>query len=487
MDTPTLLEHFRTHDAPLVLSRGGDLAWDDAELHRSARLSDPEGYALLALVPGVLPWQRARVLLCTLAASQDCLDERTRATLAKVTRALMFGLPPAYAVTALLALRRLRVNHKHATRAVVAFVLEHPEADALIEARRPALVDCFEHALGKATARGCARLIAEGDTGSGRLRRSLLRFTSDPAVAIGRVRALYAPGTYGAEAPQEPPAPLDQVGERPPIVTPTNRGDIAATLVHLYRGGPAAELRPALAGYVAEATRGLPRLAGHVAVVLDTSGSMRGYGDREWAVMSQAGALRLVLAEVCERLTVVETGEVCERRTVIEVPEAPEAPEVREVRERLTVIETAEAPEARERLTVIETAEVPEVRERRTAGETVDGATDLATRLLDALDTRPDLVVIVTDGYENVLPGDLARVAATLPRAGVTTPVVLCQATFTAGDDLTLRDPAPLLPRRPFWHQDDFAGLLPWLFGHCAPGRDWIRTAMLSRLEGGRT
>ncbi|MEV6036626.1 vWA domain-containing protein [Nonomuraea sp. NPDC052116] len=456
MDTPTLLQHFRTYDAPLVLSRGGDLAWDDAELHRTARLSDPEGYALLALVPGVLPWQRARVLLCTLAASQDGLDERTRATLAKVTRALMFGLPPAYAVTALLALRRLRVNHKHATRAVVAFVLEHPEADALIEARRPALVDCFEHALGKATARGCARLIAEGDTGSGRLRRSLLRFTSDPAAAIGRVRALYAPGTYGAEAPQEPPAPLDQVGERPPVVTPTNRGDIAATLVHLYRGGPAAELRPALAGYVAEATRGLPRLAGHVAVVLDTSGSMRGYGDREWAVMSQAAALRLVLAEVCERLTVVETGEVCER---------------------LTVIEAAEAPEVRERLTAGETVD----------GATVDGATDLATRLLDALDTRPDLVVIVTDGYENVLPGDLARVAATLPRAGVTTPVVLCQATFTAGDDLTLRDPAPQLPRRPFWHQDDFAGLLPWLFGHCAPGRDWIRTAMLSRLEGGRT
>ncbi|MFI6734889.1 hypothetical protein ACIBI9_18330 [Nonomuraea sp. NPDC050451] len=448
MDTPTLLQHFRTHDAPLVLSRGGDLAWDDAELHRSARLSDPEGYALLALVPGVLPWQRARVLLCTLAASQDGLDERTREILAKVTRALMFGLPPAYAVTALLALRRVRANHKHTTRAVVAFVLEHPEADALIEARRSALVDCFEHALGKATARGCARLIAEGDTGSGRLRRSLLRFTSDPAAAIERVRALYAPGTYGAVAPQEPPAPLDQVGERPPIVTPTNRGDIAATLVHLYQGGPAAELRPALAGYVAEATRGLPRLAGHVAVVLDTSGSMRGYGDREWAVMSQAAALKLVLAEVCERLTTVESAEV---------------------RERLTTVESAEV---RERLTTVESAE---------------GATDLATRLLDALDTRPDLVVIVTDGYENVMPGDLARVVATLPRAGVTTPVVLCQATFTAGDDLTLRDPAPRLPRRPFWHQDDFAGLLPWLFGHCAPGRDWIRTAMLSRLEGGRT
>ncbi|MEV0995946.1 vWA domain-containing protein [Nonomuraea sp. NPDC050202] len=429
MDTPTLLTHFRTHDVPLELSRGGEPVWDDAELHRSARLSDPEGYALLALVPGALPWQRARVLLETLAASQDGLGEATRATLAKVTRALMFGLPPAYAITALLALRRLRANHKHTTRAIVTFVLEHPDADALIEARRPALIDCLEHALGKATARACARLVSEGGAGSAYLRRSLLRFTADPAAAIVRLRALYGPGTYGAPAPQEPPAPLDPVTEQPPIVTPTNRGDIAATLVHLYRGGPAAELRPALAGYVAQAARGLPRLAANVALVLDTSRSMRGYGEREWAVMSQAMALRLVLSEVCERLTVVETGG------------------------------TAQAPA---------------------------GSADLAGALLDALGPGPDLVVVVTDGYENHLPGDLARVAATLPRAGVTTPVVLCLAAFTRGDDLTLRDPAPELPHRPFWHQDDFAALLPWVFAHFGAGAEWIRTAMLTRLEGGR-
>ncbi|MGR6922195.1 hypothetical protein ACU635_48775 [[Actinomadura] parvosata] len=435
MDTPTLLTHFRTHDVPLELSRGGEPVWDDAELHRSARLSDPEGYALLALVPGTLPWQRARVLLETLAASHDGLGAGTRATLAKATRALMFGLPPAYAVTALLAVRRLRANHKHTTRAIIAFVLEHPDADALIAARRPALADLFEHALGKSTARTCARLLA-GSTRAGPaaedaayLRRNLLRFTADPAVACARVRALYAPGTYGALAPQEPPAPLDPVTEQPPVVTPTNRGDIAATLVHLYRGGPAAELRPALKGYVARVTRGLPRLAASVAVVLDTSGSMRGYGDREWAVMSQAMALRLVLAEVCERLTVVETGG------------------------------TAQAPA---------------------------GSADLAVALLDALGTGPDLVLIVTDGYENHLPGDLARVVVTLPRAGVTTPVVLCLAAFTRGDDLTLRDPAPELPRRSFWHQDDFAALLPWAFAHCGAGLDWIRTAMLARLEGGR-
>ena len=426
MEIPALLAHLRTHATPLILSRGGELAWDDADLHRDAWTAYPEEYALLALVPGVQPWQRARVLLRVLAASWADLGEQTRRVLAKAVRALLFGLPPAQAITVLLAVRRMRANHKHVTRAAVAFVLEHPDGDALIAARRPALADCLEHALGKATARACARLAAEGDTGSPYLRTRLLRFTADPATALRRLRALYAPGTHNAPAPQEPPIALDPAREDPPVVTVTNRGDIAATLVHLHRGGPEAELRPALAGYVAEAVRGLPRMAGHVALVLDASASMRGYGEREWALMSQAAALRQVLAAVCARLDVVEVGGVEGR---------------------------------------------PE------------GATDLATGLLDALDTGPDLVAIVTDGYENTLPGDLARVAATLPRAGVTTPVLLCQVMFTRSDDLTYRTPAPELPRCRFWHQDDFAELLPWLFAHCAPGRAWLRAATLNRLD----
>lgn len=395
------------------------MAWDDAELHRGAHAADPEGYVLLALTPGTLAPQRARVLLQTLATSRAELGDDIRATLDKATRALLFGIPPALVVTVLLALRRMRANHKHTTRAVLTFVLDHPEADILIDARRPALIDCFEHALGKATARACARRIAEGDSGSAELRRALLRFTADPATAMARVRALYAPGVPGVAVPLEPVAPLEAERERAPIVTVTNRGDIAATLVHLYRGGAATELRPALAGYLAEATRDLPRLSANIALVLDTSPSMRGYGDREWALRSQAEALRLVLGEICERLTVFETD-----------------------------------------------------------------SGDLATGLLDALDTAPELVAIVTDGYENRLPGDLARVVATLPRIGVTTPIVLCPALFTDSDDLTLRAPAPALPSHPFWHQDDFARLLPWLFAHSVHGRDWIRAAVLRRLDG---
>ncbi|TMQ87440.1 VWA domain-containing protein [Actinomadura soli] len=448
MDTPTLLAHLETHDTALTLPRGGTLRWDDADLHRAAHAGDAEGYALLGLAPGVRPWQRARVLLQTLAASQAGLDAPARATAARAARVLTLGLPPAQVITVLLALRRLRANHKHTTRAVLRFILEHPDADALIAARRPALLDCFEHALGTATARGCARRIDAGDTASDYLRRRLLRFLSARAAVSAdvpaRVRALYAPapptvrhgtggpegGARGAERaagmPHDPALPLDAPRERPATVTATNRGDIAATLVHLYRGGPAEELYVALGRYVGAAAAAFPRFDGTVALVLDASASMRGYGDREWALMSQAAALRMVLSQVCARLEVIEAGG------------------------------DERAPR---------------------------GATDLATGVLDALGADPDLVAVVSDGYENQFPGDLARVAASLPGAGVTTPVVFCHALFTGGDDLRQRRPAPALPQRGFWHQDDFAELLPWMFGHCRAGAPWLRAALHARLD----
>ncbi|MGI5422908.1 hypothetical protein [Actinomadura luteofluorescens] len=433
MDTPTLLAHLHHHDTALSLPRGACLRWDDADLHRAAHTGDPEGYALLGLAPGVRPWQRARVLLQILAASQAGLDDRARAVQARVARVLTLGLPPAHVITVLLALRRLRANHKHTTRTALRFVLEHPAADALIAARRPALRDCFEHALGAATARGCAGRIAGGDTASDYLQRRLLRFLTDPAAAPARVQALYDAGKAAAAPPGgdpaavgEPVLPVDPARQRPATITATNRGDIAATLVHLYRGGPSEDLYAALGRYVGAAAAAFPRFTGTVALVLDASASMRGYGDREWAALSQAAALRMVLSQVCARLEVIETGG------------------------------DERAPR---------------------------GATDLATGVLDALGADPDLVAVVSDGYENVFPGDLAKVVASLPDAGVTTPVVFCHALFTGSDDLTLRRPAPSLPQRGFWHQDDFAELLPWMFGHCEAGAPWLRAALHDRLD----
>jgi hypothetical protein len=429
------LAHLQSHTAALRLPRVGPLAWDDAALHAAAYAHDPALYALLALAPGVQPWQRARVLLQILQASRAEVHDETRVVLERVTHVLVIGLPPDHTLTALLALRRLRANHKHVTRAIVQFVLDHPHADALIRAHRSMLVDCFEHALGKATARGCARMLTYPSTADEEyLRRRLLRFTRDPETAARRVRDLYtpAPPATGEAVLASLPAGavLDAERERPTMVTATNRGAIAATLVHLYRGGHATELEQALQRDVALAAANLPRFGGALALVLDASASARSYGDREYACLAQSIALRMVLERCCDRLIIVPVGG------------------------------DGRLPRSQ-------------------------GASDLATALLDALEQRPDLAAIISDGYENVYPGDLARVVATLPLCGVTTPIVFCHSAFTNSDDLALRRPAPALPQRLFWHQDDFWPLLVWLFAQAEPAlaAPWLRAALAQRLH----
>ncbi|POM22518.1 hypothetical protein BTM25_54680 [Actinomadura rubteroloni] len=283
MDTPTLLTHLQTHDRPLTLPRGGGPRWDDAALHAAARAAAPEPYALLGLAPGVHPWQRARVLLQLLTASQAGLDDPARATLAAAAHLLARAAPPGHVITALLALRRLRANHKHTTRAVLRFVLEHPDADALIAARRAALADCFEHALGTATARGCARRVAAGDTGSDYLRRRLLRFLADPAAALPRVTALYTePGPPAGAVPLPGAAPVPLDG---PVIAPPFDGAVALMLPAGPEPPHVRALRTALAA-------ACPRLRVHHGPADGDDGAVRcGGGERALRGPADADAL----------------------------------------------------------------------------------------------------------------------------------------------------------------------------------------------------
>jgi hypothetical protein len=424
--TVQFVRHLQQHDTALRVPRAGavpgHLSWDDEAVHAEAYTADPQRYALAAFTPGVLAAQRARMLLQLLLASRAGLGDAARDTLARVTRVLALGLAPADVLTVLLAVRRRRANHKHVTRTVLTVLLEHPHAAQIAQARRGLAQDCLEHALGRATARACVDALRRG----ARPHHALLR----SGAASQRVPALYrhADGT-GLVALPPPAGDLDLTGPRPDTVTATNRGDLAATLVHLLRGGPSDELLPAVARYTDAIVAGLPRYEGTVALVLDDSASMRGYGEREWAVASQVAALRRVLSRVCAGLVVVPVGGLHGRP---------------------------------------------------------GGATDLATGVLDALSgpVAPDLVAVASDGYENVHPGDLARVTAALPRAGVATPVVFCQATFGHADDLTLRRPAPLLPHRTFWHGDDLAPLVLWMLSHVdgAAAHVWIDAELRRRL-----
>lgn len=428
-----LITQLTTPGAPVTVSRAGRITGAAGAPHATAFERDPAGYALLALFPGVDADNRARVLLQVLGSSRVGWDAATRRTVDRVARLLVLGLPARTVGTVLLALRHRRANHKHVTRAALRLLFEHAGAAEFVRAHRRVAVSIVEHALGKATARGVARALRTTDPSIVDVRRALLRFVPDAGTATERMIGLYArPGAaVAAVAAAAAPIDLDLDGERPAVVTATNRGDLAATLVHRLRGGDSAELAAAQQRYLAAAAARVPAYPGRLALVVDRSASMRGYGDREWAVQSQAAALELVLGARCERLVTVPTEGT---------------------------------------------------------------GTDLAGGVIAALEQRPDLVAVVTDGYENTYEGDLARVVATLPRIGIDVPVVVCVATFGHSDDLTLRRPGQWLPHRPFWHEADLAPLAMWLLlnTRVADAAGWLRAALIERLalveaqEGGR-
>jgi hypothetical protein len=418
---------------PFAVSRAGRVTGPDATAHAEAYERDPAGYALLAVLPGVRVEQRARILLQLLAPSRLGMDAAARGTVDRVVRLLVLGLPAPTVGAVMLALRHQRANHKHVTRAALRLLFEHADAAGFVHTHRRIALSIVEHAIGKATARGVARSLRTADPSIVDVRRALLRYVSDERVTSERLVALYtrpaAALTPAADAAARPDLDLDGArpdldldGARPAVVTATNRGDLAATLVHRLRGGASADLDAAQRRYLAAAAAPVPRYPGRLALVVDRSESMRGYGEREWAVQSQAAALELVLGERCERLVTVPT---------------------------------------------------------RGAG------TDLAGGVIAALAQRPDLVAVVTDGYENTHEGDLARVVATLPRLGIDVPVVVCVATFGHSDDLALRRPAPAVPQRPFWHEADLGPLVLWLLTNTrAAGADaWLRAALTERLE----
>lgn len=405
-----MFQHLRAQRAPFVLRRGRELRLGDELEHRDAYDSDARRYALMLLMEGAQAGQRSRGLYQLLAGSRKGMCSEDRAVIDRVIEILGATLPADEVLRVFLATKRARANHKHTRRAILRWVLDHPALEDMAAHRRPTLVDCLEHALGVDVARACAKRLAADTTGSPitepYVQRNLLRYTNDTARARAIVPALFGRAPLPVARTADYRAPRGRLDrpdlELPKTVTATNRGDISATLVHLYRGGTDPELRRALDRFVDLAAAEVPRFGGKLALVLDASASTRGYGDREYCNIAQAVGLRLVLERCVRELTIVTVGG-----------------------------EGGELP-------------VPA------------GASDLAMGVLEALGGDPDVVLVVTDGYENVYQGDLASVLEALPQAGVEVPVVIATGTFTWKDNLALRRVAHGTANVELWHQSDY-------------------------------
>jgi hypothetical protein len=429
LDTEALRRHLETNDEPFRVRRGAGAAWKDRTVHAEAWSLDPELYALSAL-DGVQPGQAQRVLFQILHASHRGLGAGTRATLDRVVRVLLAAAAPRRALDVFLALRQARANHKHASRAIVGYLLEGDAAAPLVAAHRRPVADCLEHALGRDTARGIAKKLEAGPGASPPMPKPL-RDAKDPERARAVFAYAFGRGPRPRSGRRDLDAGLPAPGpERAPrTITAESRGEISAALVSMYRGGRTADLARAVERGVERVARGLPRHAGRLGIVLDASASTAGYGEREYCIVAQSVALAKVLERCCESAVVRVVGGQGD-------PPRP------------------------------------------------GGLTDLAGAVLDVLEARPDAVAVITDGYENVYPGDLQAVLESLRGAGIATPVVVCHSKFTDKDDLEFRRPAGGAREVEFWHERDFrrVALAAMFAAGSREARDWLRQERLDRL-----
>jgi hypothetical protein len=161
-----------------------------------------------------------------------------------------------------------------------------------------------------------------------------------------------------------------------------------------------------------QAIQGLPHLAGQLAIVLDLSASMASSGER----LYYPAALALVMVQQLRDLV----------REVVLVQVGGSDPALQHF---------SPAPQ---------------------------GASDLATGLLDALRSQPDLVIIMSDGYENQRQGDVAQVVAGLKQLEINVPIYQVVPLFASSENLEQRVFGTGIPVLPLTHEQDIRDLLTY-------------------------
>ncbi len=392
---------------------GKPVHWSDEAPHRNAYAADPTLYALCACLQKIQPWQQARILFLLLAETRRHLDASTRIVLERITLFLLATLPTEVILTVFLSVRRSRANHRHTVQSILSYLLQHPDLFALIRTRNPAVRDCLEHVLGKTRAR---QFYDFGPRRGESIKPPALlkRYGGSDERLRKIAAALQIPSRSAAELP----VPQPEFGL--PIVPPAAfDSGLIQTLLRLYREGTSPLLVEALEEAIALCGSALPSLSIPIAFILDASASMRGHSPNEYLPIALAVALERVLQARCSQLRTYTVGG-------FGWPPAPE------------------------------------------------GASDLASALLNALEAVPDLVLLVTDGGENTNAGEVERILATRVKFGQQVPVVRCLVATTE-EFVSETGPFDLCVTLPLRQEADFAEIIQRCALMLSPSGAWTR------------
>jgi hypothetical protein len=331
-------------------------------------------------------------------------------------------MPVSEAFQILDVVREQQINRNRARELVLTFLFGQEQLPVLAATKRQRLIHLLKHVLGEKTWSSVKRFLAsvtpEGDAflqkevlryarnGEATLVREVLcflagvPFSTDNAYLMKRVAARQ--DIAGGEGlPRE-----TLLGLRGTYHKQVSLGKVrslsAATAQSVHNDGALTALyKEVLAGLSVERHSGelkavvsmsvssLPSVDARIAIVLDLSHSMISSGERVY----HPAALSLAIARLLREC--VRNGQLCQVGGSVDVS-------------------VAEFP-------------VPV------------GATDIASALISAARFQPQVIIIITDGYENVQSGDTELVVRGLRSLGLDMPIYQIAPLFTSAEDLSQR------------------------------------------------
>ncbi len=382
--------------------------------------------------------------------------------------ALLNTMPIEQALRVLELISDLRLNGHRAHTLVLAFLLGHPRFAPLAATRKRRLIRLLKHTLGEATWSSVKRALAtsspEGET---LLAREVLRYAPAGKELEIREALLFLAGLPLPDEVHEPLLKISEaarrnleLGESLPLETllglrgtyhkaastekvrklstPVQRslhseGELTTTYKDLLKHGQPDldEKNASFPERLQLATNGLPLIEGRLAVVLDLSASMASSGER----LHHPAALALVMVR-----------------------------QLRELVRELVLVQVGGSEPALQHFS-----------------PTPEGPSDLASGLLEALRSEPHLVMIVSDGYENIRQGDVAQIVSGLRQLEIQLPIYQVAPLFTVAENLEQRRFGANIPVLQLSHEQDIRELLVYVL--LAVAGEALSVAELQQLQ----
>jgi len=427
MDTHLLLDYLDARRAPVSAT--------GALMHRGLCEADADYYVTLLADKAAVISHKREVLANLLRTP------RARSASGARIREALRELPPPDLLQVLDVLPARRINLRRGRTLLLELVLGHDQLALLAATHRKRLVRLLKHALGeRAWSAVSQHLASPTPPGDELLQRKLLRYARDAALArevlcflagvtaaphdpllVRRVAArksieegagLPRETLFGLRGVYHPDVPASRVRVLSAITQGAERHDGPLTALYkdaLLEGGTPERLA-ALPAHVQAAVGALPMVDAHVAIVLDMSGSAASSGERAYHPAALGLALARILESRVRRVSVHQVG-------------------------GSVGTEGHDLPSPQ-------------------------GATDLASALLTAAREAPQVALVITDGYENVRPGDAAQVAEGLRRLGHDIPIYQVVPLFAAGERLAQRRLGAPIQTLVTMHEGDVRELL---------------------------